>query len=247
MRTFAMVRNRSSRRSSESAITPSPAIGCRQASTRNTGATLGALRSAAMVGAPSHNSMKRSTDVPSDRVNAVWMCSSRSLGCCTTAGAIAPSEKTREKLMASIAAETSPNSAGLRTRASTATLPTVINPCRPYPAPIHTPLVRACPVRSTGGFWSLEDVMRVWRERTDRERCAHRREIRLKPPSPPSRGRCGVGVGVIVLAVASEFAGRVIQNGAQKVGAGGDQILTGSLGTGPVGLSRPHDQDGAIR
>src|SRR2546429_10030571 len=52
---------------------------------------------------------------------------------------------------------------------------------------------------------------------------------------------------VIVLAVASEFAGRVIQNGAQKVGAGGDQILTGSLGTGPVGLSRPHDQDGAIR
>ena len=152
MRTFAMVRKRSSRRSRESAITPSPAIGCRQASTRNTGTRLGALSSAAIVGAPSHSSVKRSTDTASESVNAVWMCSSRSLGCCTIAGAIAPSERTREKLMASIAAETSPNSSGLRTRASTATLPTVINPCRPYPAPNHTPLLSACPARLTGAL-----------------------------------------------------------------------------------------------
>src|SRR6059036_1061486 len=63
----------------------------------------------------------------------------------------------------------------------------------------------------------------------------------------PSIGWCGVAVGVVVLAVPSQFASRVIQNGAQKVCAGGDQILTGSLGTGPVRLSRPHDQDGTIR
>src|SRR5690349_1535752 len=248
MRTFAMVRKRSSRRSKESAITPSPAIGCRQASTRNTGTRLCAFSSAAMVGAPSHSSMKRSTDAPSESVNAVWMCSSRSLGCCTIAGAIAPSERTREKLMASIAAETSPNSSGLRTRASTATLPTVINPWSRYPVPTQTPPVRAFAVRLTSVLWSLDEVMMAWVDERNMSAGASTDErTRLRPPSTPSRGRCEVGVGVVVLAVPSQLASRVIQEGAQEVCSGGDQILTGSLGAGPVGLSRPHDQDGAIR
>src|SRR5437899_91311 len=222
MRTFAMVRKRSSRRSSESAITPSPAIVCRQASTRNTSTRLGALSSAAIVGAPSHSSMKRSTDTPSESVNAVWMCSSRSLGCCTIAGAIAPSERTREKLMASIAAETSPNSSGLRTRASTATLPTVINPCSRYPEPIQTPLVRACPVRFTSSLWALEDVMSVTAD--DRTTRGHPRTSAPTEAAPtgrrPARGigkRCPVSLQELDQTWSGGNAKYPVQTGAPQV------------------------------
>src|SRR5437016_10147102 len=111
------------------------------------------------------------------------MGSFRSLGGCTIAGGIGTFERTREKLMASIAAETSPNSSGLRTRASTATLPTVINPCSRYPAPIQTPLVKACPVRLTSGLWSLEDVMRVSVD--DRTTSGHPRTRDPSEAAPP--------------------------------------------------------------
>ena len=136
-----------SRRSSASAIAPTPWIGSIQASARRTETSPGARSASATTGAITQRAAKKATPPKSEMAKPVWMCSARSFGCCTSAGPTSPCEIMETKLTTNMPADTDPKSAGESRRARTASDPTVTKPWTTAPEESQSQPPNACSVR----------------------------------------------------------------------------------------------------